>query len=153
MPDWPRDGALREGATIPREQITHNPIIDRHIEPPTYPDGHPGQALTAVVHEEIARRNIHVAWNRTGGSGALGVQHDIGWVQLGIDVSIGDLRSMLAAAEAEAEAEARKLANIGDLDTEAWTFRVVSDVMDRRETNLAIATLRRARDTAYGKDA
>lgn len=107
----------------------HNREIDRS----TY-------TSAAVITEEIPRPNVHVAWNRTGGSGALGVQHDIGWMQLGIDVSIADLRSTLVAAEAEAEAE-------------AWTFRVMSDVMDRRETNLAIATLRRARDTAYGKDA
>jgi hypothetical protein len=108
---------------------------------------------SATVNVEQARRNVHVAWNRTGGSGAFGVSHDIGWVQLGIDVSIADLRSMLASAEAEAHAEARKLADFGEFDLEAWQFRVVSDVLDRREANLAIATLRRARDTAYGKDA
>ncbi|WP_295035385.1 hypothetical protein [uncultured Microbacterium sp.] len=133
-----------------REQITHNRILDERISQQTYGNH---DVPDAIVHREEQRRNVHIEWNRTGGSGALGVQHDIGWVQLGIDVSIADLRSMLAAAEAEAEAEARKLAHMGDLDTEAWTIRVTSDVMDRRETNLAIATLRRARDVAYGKDA
>ncbi len=130
-----------------REQITHNRIIEFET-PPT----EPGTLMTTARREQH-RNNVHVAWNRTGGSGALGVQHDVGWVQIGIDVSIADLRSMLAAAETEAQAEARKLADIGDLDVEAWTFRVTSDVMDRRETNLAINTLRRARDVAYGKDA
>jgi hypothetical protein len=132
---------------MPREQITFSPIIESHTAPPT-PDGIPG----ATVQVEQARRNVHIAWNRTGGSGALGVQHDIGWIQLGIDVSIADLRSMLAAAEDEARNEARKLADMGELDVEAWTFRVVSDVIGRRETNLAIRTLRRARDAAYGAD-
>lgn len=138
---------------MPREQITHNPILEQVVQTATYADSDGKSSPEVVAHVEQPRRNVHVQWNRTGGSGALGVQHDIGWVQLGIDVSIADLRSMLAAAEAQAHAEARKLADMGDLDIEAFTFRVNSDVMDRRETNLAIATLRRARDVAYGKDA
>jgi hypothetical protein len=60
---------------------------------------------------------------------------------------------MLATAEAEAHVEARKLADFGEFDIEAWQYRVVSDVIDRAETNSTIATLRRARDTAYGRDA
>ena len=132
---------------MPREQITFNPIIESHTGPTV--DGIP----SATVNVEQARRNVHVAWNRTGGSGAFGVSHDIGWVQPGIDVTTAELRDMLATAEAEAHAEARKLVGFGEFDVEAWQFRVVSDVIDRRETNLAIATLRRARDAAYGRDA
>lgn len=137
---------------MPREQITHNRIVQQMVEAPTYADTEPA-IPEATVHQEIARRNVHVQWNRTGGSGAFGVEHDIGWVQLGIDLTVADLRGLLAAAEAEAAAEARRLADMGELDTEQYQFRITSDVMSRRETNLAIATLRRARDVAYGKDA
>lgn len=132
---------------MPREQITHNPILSSSTPPSV--DGIP----SATIQVEQARRNLHIMWNRTGGSGALGVQHDTGWVQMGIDVTVAELRGILAAAEDEARAEARKLESAGDLDLDQWQFRIVSDVIDRRETNLAIATLRRARDTAYGKDA
>lgn len=127
---------------MPREQITHNPIVSQPIDGPTYPDGHPGQALQAIVHVETPRRNVHVAWNRATG----------GWVQIGIDLTVAELRGMLAAAEDEAQAEARKLEAMGELDLEQWQFRVVSDVLDRAEVNKTIATLRRARDTAYGRD-
>lgn len=137
---------------MPREQITYNRIVPQMVEAPTYAGSCP-PVPEATIHQEIARRNVHVLWNSTGGSGALGVQHDIGWVQLGIDLSVADLRGLLAAAEAEASAEARKVADMGELDIEQYQFRVTSDVMSRRETNLAIATLRRARDVAYGKDA
>lgn len=136
---------------MPREQITHNRIVAQSIAAPTISDS--DDAPEAIVHQEVARKNLHIEWNRTGGSGALGVQHDIGWVQFGIEVSVADLRSMLASAEAQAQAESRKYADIGAIDTEACTFRVTSDVLDRRETNLAISALRRARDVAYGKDA
>jgi hypothetical protein len=128
---------------MPREQITHNPIVDRPLVGPDYPAGNPGEHLQAVVHVEMPRRNVHVAWNRAAA----------GWVQIGIDVTVEELRGMLAAAVAEAEAEARKQEHIGTLDTENWQFRIVSDVLDRAEVNQTIATLRRARDTAYGKDA
>lgn len=64
---------------VPREQITHNRIVDRMVEAPTLGDTEP-PIPEVTAHNEIARRNVHVEWNRTGGSGALGVQHDIGWV-------------------------------------------------------------------------
>lgn len=131
---------------MPREQITYNQIIESHTGPTI--DGIP----SATVNRELPRRNLHILWNRTGGSGALGTQRDIGWVQIGIDVTIEELRGMLAAAEDEAAAEARKLESAGDLDLDQWQFRIMSDVLDRSETNDAIRVLRRARNTAYGAD-
>lgn len=110
---------------MPREQIT-----ERHTKPTENPN----------VFAEQPRRHVHIGWDRSG------------WVQIGIDVSIGELRHMLTAAETEAAAEARKLAAMGELDVEAFTFRVHSDVLDRAEVNASVRTLRRARNAAYGAD-
>lgn len=110
---------------MPREQITQ-----LHTEATDNPN----------VFIEQPRRHVHIGWDRTG------------WVQVGIDVSIGELRDMLACAEEQAAAEARKHAPIGELDTEAYPFRVHSDVLDRSEVNNAVRTLRRARNAAYGAD-
>lgn len=115
---------------MPREQITHNPIIESRSD-----NG-------VLVAEERQRRNLHVSWNR----------EPAGWIQVGIDVTVAELRSMLASAEAEAEAEARRTADIGELDRDAWPYRIVSDVIERHEANTAIRHLRRARDAAYGAD-
>ncbi len=131
---------------MPREQITHNRIASSSTPPDV--DGIP----SATVNVEVPRRNVHVTWNHTGGAGTLGLQYDVGWVQIGIDVSVAELRSMLADAEREAETVRARLAEMGELDVEAYQFRVYSDVMDRAETNHAIRVLRRARAAAYGAD-
>lgn len=47
---------------MPREQITHNRVVPRPAEVPvdaSTPDGEP--VATAIVHTEVARRNLHVA--------------------------------------------------------------------------------------------
>lgn len=114
---------------MPREQITHNRIVE-HV-----PD--------EIVSVETPRRNVHVAWNRG----------PAGWVQIAIDVPLAELREMLALAEREADAAAKANAHFGEYAVDAHPFRIVSDVLDRAEVNATIATLRRARDAAYGKDA
>lgn len=122
---------------MPREQITHNKIV--HPDPIT-PDDSPADGVpTAAVSREIPRRNIHVNWDRSG------------WVQINIDVSVAELREMLAAAIEQAES-AKRATSWGEYDIEHHPFRVVSDVLDRREVNDTIRVLRRARDTAYGRD-
>lgn len=132
---------------MPREQITHNRIIESHTPPDV--DGIP----SASVNVETQRRNVHVSWHRNDCAQQPEVTGPCdGWVQIGIDVTVGELRSMLADAEREAEAERRRIADLGKLDVEAFPFRVFSDVMDRAETNHAVRTLRRARDGAYGAD-
>lgn len=123
---------------MPREQITHNAIVGQLVSAPTYGDAQPADA---VVHIEQSRRNVHVSWDRTG------------WLQLGIDVTLAELREMLAQAESAAARAAAAAPDGMEYATEAHQFRVMSDVLDRTETNLAIVTLRRARDVAYGKDA
>ena len=107
---------------MPREQITRSTMV---------PTDNPN------VFTETPRRNLHVSWNPTG------------WVQVGIDVTIAELRSMLESAVREAS-DAAKITS--DLDTESFPFRVVSDVIDRAEINRAIHVLRTARDKAYGRD-
>lgn len=82
---------------------------------------------------------MHVSWDRTG------------WVQIGIDVTVAELRGMLAHAEQEAADAARGNAH-GQYATEAHQFRVVSSVLDRTEVNDTVRVLRRARNTAYGAD-
>jgi hypothetical protein len=125
-----------EVGVMPREQITHNPIIESHTGPTV--DGIP----SATINVEHQRRNVHVSWNR------------VGWVQLGIDVTIAELRDMLQAAEAEAQGPAQAAIAMGaEYATEAHVFRVFSDVLDRAEVNRTVQVLRRARDAAYGKDA
>lgn len=126
-----------EVGVMPREQITHNQIIDRRISQQTYgvedvPD--------AIVHVEVPRRNVHVSWDRTG------------WVQLGIDMTIAELRGLLDTGVKEAEAAARAHAHIGEYATDQHQVRVVSDVLDRAEVNATVRTLRVARDRAYGRD-
>lgn len=121
---------------MPREQITHNRIVDQ-VTPPDV-DGIP----SATISIEHARRNVHVAWNR-----------EAGWVQVAVEVTVAELREMLAAAEAEAAAEARRQASIGEYYSDAHQFKIWSDVLDRAEVNQSVHVLRRARDGAYGKDA
>ncbi|MGI6878822.1 hypothetical protein [Microbacterium sp. gxy059] len=106
---------------MPRVQITHNTVR---------PTDNP-----AVV-DELPRRNVHVSWNRAGGEGALAANHPSGWVQVAIDMTVGDLRQMLDTAEGGEQ-----------------QIRIVSEVLERRDVNKTIQTLRRARDVAYGKDA
>lgn len=131
---------------MPREQITYNRVLEQH-QPPDV-DGVP----SAVISVEQPRRNVHVAWNRTGGSGALNVPYDTGWVQIALEVTVAQMRDMLATAEAQAKAEAARNADFGEFDTEQYQFRISSDVLDRRETNDTIRVLRRARNAAYGAD-
>lgn len=121
---------------MPREQITHNRIVER-TTPPDF-DGVP----SATVSVELPRRNLHVGWNR-----------DASWVQVAVEVTVGELRDLLAAAEAEAAAEARRLASMGEYAVDAHQFKVWTDVLDRAEVNQAVQSLRRGRDVAYGKDA
>lgn len=126
---------------MPREQITHNRIIDRPIpDGPHYPDGHPGQSVRAVAHVEIPRRNVHVSWNR------------IGWVQVAVDIPLGELRSALEDAEREAAAAGKANEHIGEYSIEHHPVKIVSSELERHEINKTIATLRRARDSAYGRD-
>lgn len=128
---------------MPREQITHNPIITRPSETPvesSTPDGN--TVAPSLIHEERARRNLHVGWNR-----------DAGWVQVAIDMTVAEIRSLLEHAEREAAAAARVHEHIGEYFTEQHQVKVWSDTLDRAETNKAITALRRARDAAYGKDA
>lgn len=117
---------------MPREQITHNQIM---TEERSERDG----IHSAIVNVEVPRRNVHVGWDKSG------------WVQLGIDVSVAELRDMLAAATEQAES-AKRATSWGEYDTEQHPFRVVSDVLDRREVNDTIRVMRRARDAAYGRD-
>lgn len=119
---------------MPREQITHNRIVER-VTPPD-PAGN-----SAIVNTEESRRNVHVQWNR-----------DAAWLQVAVDVPLHELRGLLADAEREAAAEARRLESMGEYAIEHHPVRVWSDVLSRSETNAAIRTLRRARDGAYGAD-
>lgn len=128
---------------MPREQITHNRILPQPLKVPddtATPDGE--TVAPAIIHTEVARRNMHVAWNR-----------DAGWIQVAIDMTVAEIRSLLEHAEREAAAAARANEHIGEYFTEQHQVKVWSDVLDRAETNKAIVALRRARDTAYGKDA
>lgn len=68
---------------MPREQITHNPIVEQRISRQTFTDP---DVPDAIVHVETPRR---------------------------IDVTVAELRGMLAAAEDEAKAEARRRARHG----------------------------------------
>lgn len=129
-----------------REQITHNRITPPPAVAPDEPGATREQAPPAIVYREEPRRNVHVQWDR-------GFEPGHGWLQLGIDVSVRELRGMLEDAEREAQAAARAQEHIGEYDTEEHTFRVYSDVLTRVEANRAISTLRRARDVAHGKDA
>jgi hypothetical protein len=121
---------------MPREQITHNRIVEQTTPPDV--DGIP----SATISVEQPRRNLHVGWNRDGE-----------WVQVAVEVTVAELRDMLAAAEAEAEAEARRLSEMGEYAVEAHQFKVWTDVLSRAEINQTVQVLRRARDAAYGKDA
>lgn len=121
---------------MPREQITHNRIVEQGTPPEV--DGIP----SATISVEHPQRNLHVGWNRDGE-----------WVQVAVEVTVTELRDMLAAAEAEAEAESRRLAEMGEYATESHQFKVWSEVLSRSEINLAVRVLRRARDAAYGEDA
>lgn len=128
---------------MPREQITHNRIIPRPAEIPVETSTPDGESVApAIVHVEEARRNLHVAWNR-----------DAGWIQVAIDMTVAEIRSLLEHAEREAAAAARANEHIGEYFTEQHQVKVWSDTIDRAETNKAITALRRARDAAYGKDA
>jgi hypothetical protein len=126
-----------EVGVMPREQITHNPIIESHTGPTI--DGIP----SATVNLEQPRRNVHVSWNRG----------PAGWVQVAVEVTVEELRSMLESAEAEAESARRANADFGEYAVDAHQFKVFSDVLDRHEVNSTIFALRKARDAAYGKDA
>ncbi|MFB8191249.1 hypothetical protein ACFC14_18180 [Microbacterium sp. NPDC055988] len=128
---------------MPREQITHNRIMPQPSEVPvgtSTPDGE--TVAPAIVQQEVARRNLHVRWNR-----------DAGWIQVAVDMTVAEIRSLLEHAEHEATAAARANEHIGEYFTEQHQVKVWSDVLDRGETNKAILALRRARDAAYGKDA
>lgn len=128
---------------MPREQITHNRIVPRPSEVPVETSTPDGDTIApAIIHTEVARRNLHVGWNR-----------DAGWIQVAIDLTVAEIRSLLEHAEREAAAEARANEHIGEYFTEQHQVKVWSDVLDRAETNKAITSLRRARDAAYGKDA
>lgn len=127
---------------VPREQITHNRIVDQLVSSPTYASNDPAAQLEAIAHVEMPRRNVHVGWNR-----------EVGWVQVAIEVTVAELRDMLAAAETEAAGAARANADIGEYAVDAHQFKVWSDVLDRPEINSTVQVLRRARDAAYGKDA
>ncbi len=122
---------------MPREQITHNPIIESQT-PPTV-DGVP----SATVNVEQPRRNVHVAWHA----------HDAGWVQIAVELTVAEIRDLLAHAERDAAAAARANEDMGEYMTEGHQVKVFSDVLARSEVNKTIHALRRARDTAYGKDA
>lgn len=122
---------------MPREQITHNPIIQSQTPPSV--DGLP----SATINVEQSRRNVHVAWN----------PREAGWVQIAVDLTVAEIRSLLEHAEREAAAAARANEDIGEYMTEAHPVKVFSDVLDRAEVNKTIHVLRRARDSAYGKDA
>jgi hypothetical protein len=128
---------------MPREQITHNRIVSRPSEAPVESSTPDGDTIApALIHEEQARRNLHVGWNR-----------DAEWVQLAVDMTVAEIRSLLEHAEREAAAAARAHEHIGEYFTEQHQVKVWSDVLDRGEANKAILALRRARDAAYGKDA
>jgi hypothetical protein len=130
-----------EVGAMPREQITHNRIVDQTVSSMTY--GTIEEDIpTVTAHIEIPRRNLHIAWHPA----------DAGWVQVGIDITVAELRDMLAHAEAEAQSEARRLAEMGEYAVDAHQFRVMSDVLSRSEVNATVRTLRTARDRAYGRD-
>jgi len=128
---------------MPREQITHNRIVDRPTGTMSESDTPNGVvAAPGIVHAEEPRRNVHVQWNR-----------DASWLQVAVDIPLHELRSLLADAEREAAAETRRHENIGDYAVDHHPVRVWSDVLTRSEANSTITVLRRARDAAYGKDA
>lgn len=132
-----------------REQITHN-----HITPPpaqTPDDQGVPDPVTALISVETQRRNVHVQWNRVGTQDAAGLE--TGWLQLGIDITVAEIRDLLQYAEEEAARAAAANAHIGEYATEHHPVRVWSDVLSRPEVNKAITALRRGRDVAYGRDA
>lgn len=128
-----------------REQITHNRIVDQV----TAPD--PSGVRAAIIHQELQRRNVHVQWNRVGSQDGAGLE--TGWLQLGIDLTVAEVRDLLLYAEDEAARAAAANAHIGEYATEKHTVRVWSDTLSRPEINKAVNALRRGRDVAYGKDA
>ncbi|MGN7977427.1 hypothetical protein ACTJJ4_07615 [Microbacterium sp. 22195] len=132
-----------------REQITHNHIVSRPL--PEYNPATPGPHEASPVSVEVPRRNVHVQWNRTGTTDAAGLE--TGWLQLGIDITIAEIRDLLKYAEDEAAAAKLGNAAFGDYDTEQHQVRVYSSELSRPEINKAITALRRGRDVAYGKDA
>lgn len=125
---------------MPRQQITFNPILQSHTPPS--PDSIP----TATITVEHQRRNVHVHWT-TADRGCPG------WVQLGIDVTVAELRSMLTDAETEAEKAAADASGLGEFIKDDHPFRIMSDVLSRSEMNRLVTTARRSRDGSYGKDA
>ncbi|WP_372468904.1 hypothetical protein ACCO44_06000 [Microbacterium maritypicum] len=104
------------------------------------PDGE--TVAPAIVQQEVACRNLHGGWNR-----------EVRWIQVAIDLTVAEIRSLLEHAEREAAAAARTNEHIGEYFTEQHQVKVWSDVLDRGEANKTILALRRARDAAYGKDA
>jgi len=108
---------------MPREQITHSPMVATD---------------NPNVFDSPPRRNVHVSWNAAG------------WVQVGIDVTLAEVRSLLQNAEEGAANAVRD--GHPDLKTELFPVRVVSDVIERAEMNRFVKVLRNARDRAYGRD-
>lgn len=125
---------------MPREQITHNHVVDRMADTSTFASLDP--ALEATAQVEVPRRNLHVQWNR-----------EASWLQVAVDIPLHELRSLLADAEREAVATANAQPPGVEYAVDHHPVRVWSDVLSRAETNTAITVLRRARDAAYGKDA
>lgn len=76
------------------------------------------------------------------------MNRDAGWIQVAVDMTLAEIRSLLEHAEREAAAAARANEHIGEYFTEQHQVKAWSDVLDRSETNKAILALRRARNTA-----
>ena len=101
------------------------------VAPGMVPSGgrpyHPGQQLPegAILREEPS---LDVTWRREDAGG---------WVQIGFDAPRDWWERFIASYEGSPEAH----------HFAAWTA-----VLDRREINHMIRTLRRARDAAYGND-
>ena len=120
------------------EQVTTAPEPHR-IDVSTFGTPTPGDVAHATYVEH--RRHVHVSYDRHGA------------IQIGIDLTLEELRDALATATAQAAAAAASTPEGFEYSTGHHLYRVTSDVLDRAEMNRGIHILRRARDTVFGRDA
>ncbi len=121
---------------MPRERIQHGDMylipddVSQFVADSTQPLGEsgriwrPGDDVPKGFHLR-EMQSLDVNWNR-----------EAGWVQVCVEAPIDWWKSFI----------------LGMGEAEASHYGAYSQVLDRRQINRLIATLRRARDAAYGKD-
>lgn len=108
---------------MPRERVHHGQIL-KVTTLGTAPPGDLDGTMSAQGVEHQEQPSLDVSWNR-----------DAGWVQVSIHAP-RDFWERLYK----------------DRDPDEQSFAAFTDALSRHEINHLIATLRRARDAAYGKD-